>query len=149
MSQWMQCSFVGHGITWADSTCSTTFGRSGLGGDDAPRKGIDWQVKRRKLTLRERPEAHLRDILDRVVSEYYGEIVASDLPQSVKKEAAAVVKPFADKEARFKSVPPVAQVDWNALQRDADAVSAILRIWSDELAQREIDDEDEFLMMMH
>ena len=26
MAQWMQCSFVGHGITWADSTCSIVAG---------------------------------------------------------------------------------------------------------------------------
>lgn len=112
---------------------------------------VNWQGKRRKRTLKEQPEKHLRAILDRVVSEYYGEIVEADLPAKVKKEAAAIVKPFADKEARYKSVPPVAQVDWTALQRDAEAVAAILRIWSDELAQRDIDvdDDDTILMMMH
>jgi len=25
MSQWMQCSFVGHRITWADSNCSVIY----------------------------------------------------------------------------------------------------------------------------
>jgi hypothetical protein len=118
-----------------------------MGGAGYP---VDWQTKRRKRTLKEQPEKHLRAILDRVVAEYYGEIVASDAPQAVKAEAGKLVKPFADKQARFKFVPPVAQVDWKALQRDSDAVAAIIRIWSDEIAQRDIDeDDDDILMMMH
>lgn len=96
-----------------------------------------------------RPEAHLRQILDRVIAEYYGEIVDADVPQAVKKEAAAIVKPFADKAARFKSVPAVAQVDWDALQRDADAVEGILQIWSDEVRREQEYNDDEFMFFMN
>lgn len=110
---------------------------------------VDWQGKRRKPTLADRPNEHLRQILDRVVSEYYGEIVASDAPQAVKAEAGKLVKPFADKKGRYKAVPKPAEVDWVALQRDADAVSAILRIWSEEVSQNDIEDDDtEFFMLM-
>lgn len=118
-----------------------------MGGAGYP---VDWQGKRRKKTLADQPNEHLRQILDRVVAEYYGEIIDADLPKSVKAEAADVVRPFVDKQARGARIPQPARVDWEALQRDADAVSALVRIWSDEIVRQDIDDDDdEFFMMMH
>ena len=84
---------------------------------------------------------------DLVAKEHYEAIVASSLPKSVKREAAAIVKPFASGR---KAMPTVAQVDWQALDRDASAVAALLALWSDEIRQREIDaDDEEILMMMN
>ena len=107
---------------------------------------VDWQGKRRKLTLEEQPEKHLRHILDKVVAEYYGEIVEADVPKAVKAEAAQIVNPYVEK-SRQTRVPKVDAIDWVALQRDVDAVSALMNLWSDEIA-KENEDDDELLLMM-
>lgn len=49
MSHWLQCSFVGHGITWADSWCTTVEGGGGGGGhkdQDYPDGGYLWHFKK-------------------------------------------------------------------------------------------------------
>lgn len=117
-----------------------------MGGSGHP--SVYWQGKRKKRTLQQQPEKHLRHILDRVVAEYYGEIVDADVPASVKAEAGKLVKPYADKKGRFKSVPTVEQIDWNAVQQNADAVGAILRIWSDEIERRARDDDDDEAILL-
>lgn len=127
---------------YASSTAPTPVSTIPTGGSGYP---VYWQGKRRKRKLTDQPNKHLAYILDKVVSEYYGEIISSDLPQAVKKEAAAVVKPFV--ETKKKGIPKTTQVDWAALQRDADAVGTILQIWHEELLAKEIEDEDEFMMM--
>lgn len=99
---------------------------------------VYWQGKRRKRKLEDQPLKHLDFILNKVVSEYYGDIIASDLPKAVIKEAAAIVKPF----TQSKGIPKVQSVDWIALQRDADSVGLLLEIWNEELHAREIEDEE-------
>lgn len=119
-----------------------------MGGSGYPAT-VNWQGKRKRATLAERPNEHLRQILDRAVAEYYGEIVNADLPKSVKTEAANLVKPFADKAARYKALPKPAEVNWAALERDANAVAALLGLWSAELAAKvALDDDDDFLLMV-
>jgi hypothetical protein len=117
----------------------------------APGSGhpVDWQVKRRKLTLKERPEAHLRSILDKVIAEYYGEIIESDAPKAVKTEAATAVRPFVQRDAKGSRLPAAEKVDWERLELDASAVAAIIRIWRDEVSKKENeDDDDDFIFMM-
>lgn len=106
---------------------------------------VDWQGKRRKLTLEEQPEKHLRHILDKVVAEYYGEIIESDLPKAVKAEAANVVRPFVARGDSGARVPKSAKVDWAALERNAKAVGELFRIWNERVVD---DDEEEFLLLM-
>lgn len=142
MAQWMQCNWIQQDPIWADSSCSVPTGYT-PGGSGYP---VDWQGKRRKLTLKEQPEKHLRSILDSVVAEYYGEIVASALPKSVKAEAAALVKPFV--EGKPQAIPKPAAVDWLALQQDAFAVAGLIRLWNEEMNARAIEDEDEELLLM-
>lgn len=136
------------GTSWANSWGTVTPAPAPdipMGGAGYP---VDWQTKRRKRTLQEQPEKHLRHILDTVVAEYYGEIIESDLPKSVKAEAADIVRPFA--ENRGARIPKVARVDWEALQRNADAVGSIIRLWNEEVARQDVDDDDdELFMMMH
>ena len=117
-------------------------------GETIPQGGagypVYWQGKRRKRKLEDQPLRHLDYILDKVVAEYYGDIVESDLPKAVKREAAEVVEPFVERKTR--GIPKPANIDWVALQRDADAVGTILQIWHEELQEIE---EEEDLMMMH
>lgn len=106
---------------------------------------VYWQGKRKRRKLIDQPERHLRWILEKVVAEYYADIIASDVPQSVKREAAALVKPYAEID---KGIPPVAVIDWDAVQRNADAVGTILQIWHEEV-QRDIDADDEEILILH
>jgi hypothetical protein len=110
---------------------------------------VDWQVKRRKLTLKERPEAHLRSILDKVVAEYYGEILDSEAPKTAKAEAATAVRPFVQRDARGSRIPAPAKVDWEKLELDASAVATLVRIWREEVSRQDADeDDDDFIFMM-
>lgn len=95
-----------------------------IGGAGHP---VNWQGPRRKSTYADRPNAHLEHIFDKVVSEYYGEIIHAKLPQDIKREAAAIVKGY----SKAKGIPRVSQVDWDALQRNEDAVQALIALWED------------------
>lgn len=83
-----------------------------------------------------------------VASEYYGQIIESDAPQEAKKAAASIVKPFAEKQGKFKSVPKPAEIDWAALERDAEKVSALLKLWQEQVEQRNDDDALAILLLM-
>lgn len=93
----------------------------------------------------------LRNLVDENLQEAYEEIVAAGLPKEVTAEAVRAVKPFADKSARFKSVPRASEVDWKAMQRDADLARSLLDIherYIGRLAwERLLDEEDEILLL--
>lgn len=105
---------------------------------------VYWQGKRKKRKLVDQPNKHLEYILHKVVSEYYRDIVESDLPKEVKKEAAKVVRPFVDK--KVQGIPKTNSVDWIALQRESDRIGLLLEIWNEELIAAEIDDEEILLL---
>jgi hypothetical protein len=109
---------------------------------------VDWQVPRRKRTLKEQPEKHLRHILDKVVAEYYGEILESDAPRTAKAEAANAVRPYVSKDSNGARLPKPARVDWERLQLDADAVATLIAIWNAEVAKEGDEDDEEFFLMM-
>lgn len=111
---------------------------------------VDWQGPRRKLKLKEQPEKHLRSILDKVVAEYYGELVSAEIPKSVKAEAADVVRPYVSKDSRGNRVPQPDKVDWQSLEANASAVAAIIGLWNQEIRryENEDDDDDAILMML-
>lgn len=115
------------------------------GGDDAyeerPRK-------RRRLTLEEQPTKHLNYVIDKVAAEYYGELIAKDMPQSVRKAAAEAVRPFV--KAKVKQVPAIRKVDWKALEEDRAAVERIMILWTKYIELQSIlDDDDDFFMLLH
>jgi hypothetical protein len=66
-----------------------------------------------------------------------------DLP-AVKKEAAAIVKPYAETRAK---VPPPAAIDWEAFSRDAEATLALFELWNYEMSL--LDDDDDVAMLEH
>jgi hypothetical protein len=115
-----------------------------MGGSGHP---VDWQGKRRKNTFADEPNRHLEHILDRVVSELYGEVLDA-APQPAKLEAKATVKPFTI--AKTKGVPSVSNVDWKALEQDLEAVRAIRDLWLREVALRNEEEEVALLWLtMH
>ena len=81
--------------------------------------------------------------VDSTAAEMYADLVAPSMPKEVRKEAAALVKPYAD----TGGIPKPAVVDWEALQADADRVLDIIALWNEEMREREIlDDDDDILM---
>jgi hypothetical protein len=101
--------------------------------------GVYYQGLRKKRIHKPRFD----EVINKAVSDIYAEIINADLPKSVKREAAQVVKPY----STTTGIPAPSKIDWKALETDAKRVQLLLQIWSDELLQREIDDEDEFLLL--
>lgn len=106
-----------------------------MGGAGHP-AGIWWGEKHHKKFKK-----NLDWILDRVVSEYYGELTKPDVPKAVQKKAAALVKPYA-KDG--KKIPEA--VNWEALQLDIVRVKKILELWQ---IQYQLEAEEEEWMMLH
>jgi formylmethanofuran dehydrogenase subunit C len=109
---------------------------------------VYWQGKRRRKRLEDQPNLHLRKILDDVVNELYGELTDDDVPQEVQAQAAQLVKPFVDRADRKVAIPLPSAVDWSALERDAKRVRALIRLWREQEWERQILDEDDFMLMM-
>ena len=107
-----------------------------------------YQGKRRKRRLIDRPNLHLETILDSVVHELYGELTDDDVSPEIQAKAAKLVKPFVDGKDKKVAVPEPEAVDWTRLERDATRVQALIALWRKQEIQREIDDEDDFLMMV-
>lgn len=81
--------------------------------------------------------------VDASASEMYADLTASDMPKAVRKEAAALVRPFSES----KGIPNPQVVDWDALAADASAVLELLSLWRREADDRDIlDDDDDILM---
>ena len=74
--------------------------------------------------------------------EAYEELLES-APIEIKKQAIAIVKPFAETK---KKTPPVNSVDWAALEYEAIRVNALLALWQEQLDIEREDEEILFLM---
>ena len=144
MSQWMQCNFIQTVPTWADSTCNVIFGRSGLGGDDIPRrrKSPDkgWSKEEWQRQVKE-PD----DALEKTLREAYAEITADEAPLSVLARVDAITRPVAAQAAPHAPL----RIDWQRLASDYERALALFRLQREERELRaQIDDEDD-LMVMH
>lgn len=98
--------------------------------------GIYWGVRKHKKWTK-----NLDWLLNRVVSEYYGELTDEEMPTAVQKEAAKIVRPYAQDGLK---VPE--RVDWSKLEADFDRVIMLLELYQ---RHKDIDDDDEIWMMMH
>lgn len=110
---------------------------------------VYWQGKRKKLTLKDRPERHLDWILNNVVSELYSDEVVSSPDISVKVEA--LVRPFIRPGDQQKK--PVEAIDWLALVDNAAMLEQLNGIL-DEIAMLKYqqwlmaDEEDVLLLLL-
>lgn len=93
----------------------------------------------------------LRNVVDESLRAVYEEIIAEKLPASVQREAVKLVKPFADKAARFRSTVRPSEVDWAAMERDAQLARALIEIHERYVAEvawaRMLEEEDEILLL--
>ena len=136
MAQWMQCSFVGSTITWADSTCSlptpdTTDTHDGFD-DERVRRRVRADEERFK-SERER----LRETIARAYDPEHGKVA---------EEVQALAAPYVE---RLESGTP--RIDYAALERNARVIAEILA-YADALAAeyeaRAADDDDEDVMLL-
>ena len=101
--------------------------QSGRRGGGVRRHGIWYQGKRKPDRLIDLPNKHLDSILAEVEAEVLYREIAEEtrvLPDAARQAVA----PFTKSEA---AKPQVESVDWQALDRDAESVGTLLRIWMD------------------
>ena len=103
-------------------------------GDAGGLKGIYWGEKKRKKEYKD-----LDWIVDKSISEYYGVLTDESQPEKVRKQAAKIIKPYAEDK---KSVP--VSVDWDKLEADLDRVMKLLGLYQQRM---KIQKEDEFWIM--
>jgi len=138
---------VAHGYfgNWLGNTSGVWFGATSEPAPLPPQTGGGggrWLPKRSN-----RAERRARAIyISHEPSYYYQQIINSEAPKSVKKEAAAVIRPYVEKRAKI--IPRVSSVDWQRLADDIYAVQQLFRIWREEVRQREIDEDDEEILML-
>lgn len=105
-----------------------------VGGSGYPAPHGSW--KRKRLGQ------HVSEWID----ELYAELTEPEVPKAVTAKAVAIVKPYVG--AGAKAVPQPQVIDWKALERDAEKVSALLALWTDEMERQAIlDDDDEIVML--
>lgn len=92
---------------------------------------VYWGVRKHKKWKR-----NLDWLLDRVVSDYYGELTQPTVPFQVRKEAKQIVKPYVEKK----------QVNWSKFEGDLDRVIKLLELYQH---LQDIEDDDETWLMMH
>lgn len=78
-------------------------------------------------------------------SYYYRKIIESDAPKAIKREAAAIVRPYTKKKSA--AIPKVREVDWRELALVTEILNALIRIWIEEVKAAEIESDDEEWMM--
>lgn len=131
------------GTSWATSwdrgvtppTPPQPSGGGGGGGRHHAYGPANWRRKKWSQTVSE--------WVDSTAAEMYADLVAPSMPKEVRKEAAALVKPYAD----TGGIPQPKAVDWEALSSDADRALEIIALWNEEMLNREIlDDDDDILM---
>ncbi len=77
--------------------------------------------------------------VDESAKDLYAKLIAKDMPKAVRREAAAVVKPFVTEERKAK-VPAIETINWQAVwEGERAALQAIL--------ERQIEEEDEMILI--
>ena len=95
---------------------------------------------KRGVKLKDRPNKHLKKILEDVESVYRDIVRGPDVPAAV----AEIVAPFTDS---LRKLPPPAEIDWEALEADAARVRKLLSIWAAQERKRQIDAEEEWFLL--
>lgn len=135
LEAWKDLSWVGMNLgppnAWRGSTGPTpTPGRSGLGGDDVPRRNPNRGWDRREWErLKKRPDDELTVTLQRA----YAELTSEDAPVSVLARVDAIVRPIA-KPLKRGDIP--LQIDWKALAVGYERANALYKLWQEESALR-------------
>ncbi len=123
---------------------SSVFGRSGLGGDDVPRRvtrnpNRGWNREEWKARVKDNADA-----LAETLQETYDRLTGKEAPASVLAQVDAIVRPVA---ARQVGDVPLS-IDWRKIALDYDRAMALVRLENEERElQALMDDEDEMMMV--
>jgi len=82
------------------------------------------------------------DFVTKAMSELYQEIT---IPK-IKKQAAKIVRPFIVDGVKPITIPSVSVIDWEKMEKDSERVSALLKLWQEQVA--DLEDEEMLLMLM-
>ena len=117
-----------------------TPGRSGLGGDDIPRRRSPHRGWNREewLRLRKRPDDELEATLRRA----YAELTGETAPLSVLARVDEITRPVAKVD---EQVDYPLRIDWKALSASFERASALHRLW---LEEQEMEDEDDAWLLL-
>ena len=100
---------------------------------------------------RRRKWREVRNVIEDGLQAVYEDMIEARLPRDVMGEAVKLVKPFADKKARFKAQPKASEVDWTAMQRDAQLARQLIDIHTRYIADvawaKMLEEEDEILLL--
>lgn len=94
--------------------------------------------KKRKKNIEDDITRSMREIYDGIIEQ---------ASQKTKKQAAKIVKPFVADEVKAIAVPPASIIDWQAMERDAARVSALLALWQAQMDTLR-EEEDILLLLM-
>ncbi len=100
-----------------------------------------------KQRIRKRFDQKLKEWIDEWFGpkEAYAELVRPDVPKPVQREAAKLVKGFADSA---DAIPPAEAVDWAALVEQSKKVHALLGLYEERVRQGWEDDDEEAVLAM-
>ena len=119
------------------------YGRSGLGGDDVPRRrnpNRGWDKAEWKARVKDS-----QDAVEKTLREAYAELTAEEAPISVLARVDAIVRPVAK---RPKPEAPQLRINWTALANDYKRTNAMIRLWREEQELRAMEEDDEDVLMM-
>ncbi len=94
--------------------------------------GIYHQDKRRKATLKDKPNQHLDAIIAKSFKEVFNKLTDKKAPKEVQKKANKIVS---DYSTEYR--PTVNQVDWTEFNRDLEAVQRLFALYNREFAENQ------------
>ena len=94
--------------------------------------GIYHQDKRRKATLKDKPNQHLDAIIAKSFKEVFNKLTDKKAPKEVQKKANKIVS---DYSTEYR--PTVNQVDWTEFNRDLQAVQLLLNLYNKEFEENQ------------
>lgn len=119
-----------------------TPGRSGLGGDDVPRRSPHRGWSREEWKKRVKDGA---DAVEKTLQDTYDRLTGKEAPISVLAQVDAIVRPVARQARRDIAL----EIDWKKMARDYARAMALLRLEAEERELQAImDDDDEVLLLL-
>ena len=108
--------------------------------------GINWQIPRKAVALKEKPLRHLDFILKNVVAEVFGELTADEVSQQVKTQAQEIVKDY--QTEGIISQHFIMPIDWEALSRNANDIQKLIELWESQIKNARIEEFNRMYLLL-
>lgn len=93
--------------------------------------------KRKKRELVDHDREEIKHLIRMQLDEAYAALFQPEIPEEVQEQAAAIIQQFQRPE-----------IDFEALQQEAFQVKQMLHMWEQRARQKQIDEDEELLMMV-